>query len=179
MANGLITGPVVDINSAPNPPAGKYIWGLDTDGILRKKDSSGVKTPVSEADLNDKVKISANDTTEDFLLAKLQGSTGRIVLTEENDGGNESIKIDIGPNIAETFAVDLDSADANVTRVEAGGRTTFTITHGKNTLDVISEVYRLSDGRSLGWRVERTGLNTVEASRAGSVANGLFRIVLR
>ena len=83
MANGLITGPVVDINSAPNPPAGKYIWGLDTDGILRKKDSSGVKTPVSEADLNDKVKISANDTTEDFLLAKLQGSTGKILITEE------------------------------------------------------------------------------------------------
>ena len=77
-----------------------------------------------------------------------------------------------------SFNVDLDSSEATVSRVEAGGRTTFTITHGLGTLDLKPEVYRLSDGRTIGWRIERTGVNTVEASRNGSVADGLFRILM-
>ena len=77
-----------------------------------------------------------------------------------------------------SFNVDLDSADASVTRVVAGGRTTFTITHGLNTLDLKPEVFKLSNGRTMGWRIERTGLNTVDASRTGTVADSLFRIII-
>jgi len=76
------------------------------------------------------------------------------------------------------FAVDLDSAESTVVRVAAGGRTTFTVTHSLDTLDIKPEIFRLSDGRTMGWRVERTGVNTVEASRTGNVANGLFRIII-
>jgi len=76
------------------------------------------------------------------------------------------------------FAVDLDSAESSISRVVAGGRTTFTVTHNLNTLDLKPEVFRLSDGRTLGWRVERTGVNTVEVSRNGNIADGLFRILI-
>jgi len=77
------------------------------------------------------------------------------------------------------FNIDLDSAEASVTRVVAGGRTTFTITHNLNTLDLQAQVFRLSDGRGINWRIERTGVNTIDASRAGNVADGLFRILIQ
>jgi len=121
---------------------------------------------------NDKVKVSSNDTEAQFLSDKLVAGLG-ISLTELNDGGVETFQIS-----ALSFAVDLDSAEASVTRVFAGGRTTFTVTHNLNTLDVKPQVYRLSDGRTIGWRVERTGVNTVDVSRNGNIANGLFRAVI-
>jgi len=77
-----------------------------------------------------------------------------------------------------SFNADLDSALTSITRVFAGGRTTFTVTHNLNTLDIKPEIYRLSDGRSVGWRRERTSVNTIEVSRNGNVADGLFRITI-
>ncbi len=77
-----------------------------------------------------------------------------------------------------SFSVDLDSAESTVSRAFAGGRTTFTVTHSLGTLDIKPEVFRLSDGRTMGWRIERTGLNTIEASRTGNVSDGLFRVVI-
>ena len=46
----------------------------------------------SQTDLDEKVKVSANDTTADHLLAKLVAGTG-ITLAELNDGGNEQVEI--------------------------------------------------------------------------------------
>ena len=83
---------------------------------------------------------------------------------------------DITPSLS--FNVDLDSAESSVSRVFAGGRTTFTITHNLGTLDIKPEVFRLSDGRTIGFRVERTGINTVEVSRNGNIADSLFRLVI-
>ena len=77
-----------------------------------------------------------------------------------------------------SFSVDLDSAESTVSRAFAGGRTTFTVTHSLGTLDIKPEVFRLSDGRTMGWRIERTGINTIEASRTGNVSDGLFRVVI-
>ena len=76
------------------------------------------------------------------------------------------------------FSVNLANTEASVVRSEAGGRTIFTVTHSLNTLDIKPEVFRLSNGRTVGWRIERTGANTIEASRSGSVSNGLFRIII-
>ena len=76
-------------------------------------------------------------------------------------------------------AVDLDSALSNVTRTVAGGRTLFEVTHNLNTLDIMVEIWRISDGRTLSWRVDRTGVNTVELSRAGTVADGLHRVKIK
>jgi|TARA_R110002153_G_scaffold209897_1_gene362490 hypothetical protein len=221
----------VDNASVPNAATGRFILFLDTDGIWKKKDESGNVTPVSEDDLNDKVKVSANDTTEGYLEDKVQGLTDKISVSTLNDGSNESLQITVGSdifditnktsdNISEgatnlfltsaesalissalqsgnnvselvndagyitssslkpSFNVNLDSVQASVTRVFAGGRTTFTVTHNLNTLDLKPEVFRLSDGRTIGWRIERTGVNTINVSRAGNIANNLFRVVI-
>ena len=74
--------------------------------------------------------------------------------------------------------INLDSAESSITRATAGGRTIFTITHNFNTKDVLDRVYRISDDRRINWRIETPTVNTLEASRAGTVADGLFIILI-
>jgi len=98
---------------------------------------------------------------------------GKATLTTRDDAGNDTTYLVVN------FNIDLDSTLGAVTRAVAGGRTTYTVTHNLNTLDVIVQVYRVSDGRGINWRIERTGVNTVEASRAGTVTDGDFRILIK
>jgi len=49
------------------------------------------------------IKVSANDTTQNYLLSKLVAGRA-IVLTEQNNGGNENIKVDIDINTNTNFA---------------------------------------------------------------------------
>ena len=68
-------------------------------GLFRKLDNGSTtnweKIPddIIVAITDVKVKVSSNDTTSDFLLSKLVAGTN-VTLTEQNDGGNENIKID-------------------------------------------------------------------------------------
>lgn len=54
-------------------------------------DGTGEYDPRSGADNKD-VKVSSNDTTADFLDTKLVAGTN-VTLTEQNDGGNETLEI--------------------------------------------------------------------------------------
>ena len=119
--------------------------------------------------------IAYNDGLAGELIVKHTPSITDYTQTHQADNGI----IALTKNIPKAFfAVDLDSAESSISRVVAGGRTTFTATHNLDTLDLKPEVFRLSDGRTLGWRVERTGVNTVEVSRNGNIADGLFRILI-
>lgn len=108
-----------------------------------------------------------------FQINQVSTSTRRTA-TWQDKNGTVAYLDDLKP----AFNVNLDNAEASVNRSVGGGRTTFTVTHNQNTLDLKPEVFRVSDGRTVGWRVERTGVNTIEASRNGNVANGLFRVVI-
>ena len=130
-------------------------------------------------------------------VKSIEGKTDLITITGAVDLDDVKSKADSdlqpGDNVSElvndagyitasslkpSFNVDLDSGEATVTRVFAGGRTRFTVTHSLNTLDIKPEVFRLSNGRTMGWRIERTGVNTVEARRNGNIADGDYRMVI-
>ena len=104
--------------------------------------------------------------------------TGEAQFTRRDSSGVD-IVYGTGGSVAPSFNVDLDSTIGSVSRAVAGGRTTFTITHGLSTKDVISQVKRLSNERIVDWRIETPTVNTIEASRAGTVADGLFRIIIK
>lgn len=115
------------------------------------------------------------DGANEIIFTASPTSNG-LTQTFQDTSGTIALLSDITPSLS--FNVDLDSSESSVSRVFAGGRTTFTITHNLGTLDLKPEVFRLSDGRTIGFRVERTGINTIEVSRNGNIADGLFRLVI-
>lgn len=181
-----------------NPPAGKYFIFLDSSNSdsLTLRDDSGNDTvyasgtiPTQLNDLSDviitaladnQIIMSTGGNFKNFLLELNRcddvnittPATGQYLVYNGSNWVNETVS-------ADQFNVDLDSAEASVTRAVSGGRTTFTVTHSLNTLDLIVQVFRLSDGRGINWRIDRTGVNTIEASRAGTVADGQFRILIQ
>lgn len=76
------------------------------------------------------------------------------------------------------FAVDLDDSETEVTRVFAGGITTFTVNHGLNSQDAQVEVYRISDGKTVIGDYERTDANNIDIIGNGNVANDVYRVVI-
>ena len=92
--------------------------------------------------------------------------------------GANDITIDAAGGGTGDFSVTLDSSLSTVTRTVAAGVTTFAVTHSLNTEDIQAEVYRLSDKETIGWTIVRTSVNVIECSRAGSVADNLFRVVI-
>lgn len=113
--------------------------------IVFKSDSQAERTLSQLASLsgsNDKVKISSNDTTEDYISNKITGGDG-ITVTEINNGSNETFDIDVDLTDTNTFktvrttnetigvatvAADgkidetfLQTTDANITTLVGGG----------------------------------------------------------
>jgi len=151
--------------------SGLYIKDLDT-GSLSDWRKLNVKVNFTDAEFA-LVNAADNSKRAKIDLSLLTTST---TYTYQHQGKNGIIAhlSDLKPD----FNVDLDESEVSVSRVFAGGRTTFTVTHSLNTIDVKPVVFRLSDGRNIGWRIERTGVNTVDVSRNGNIANGLFRLVI-
>jgi hypothetical protein len=65
---------------------GTPVWTLVLDGS-----NAGVA-------VDEKVKVSINDTTEGYLLDKIVAANAEITVTEQNDGSNETIAIGLGPH---------------------------------------------------------------------------------
>ena len=77
------------------------------------------------------------------------------------------------------FAVDLDGAgEASVVRTFAGGVTSFVVTHALGTLDVITQVRQIADGKLALFEVESTSTNTITIRGNGSIADDVYRTVI-
>jgi len=92
-------------------------WGVDQDAggykltNLADGTSSGdavTYDQISGAFTDEKIKVSSNDTTADYLLAKLIGTANKIMATEVGDGGDEDLQLDIGADVFDKTADDLD-----------------------------------------------------------------------
>lgn len=86
--------PVAQADVVANIPAapffdGEFFYATDTDALY--VGDGGAWVAVGGGD-DEKVKVTANDTTADYLLAKLAAGTG-IAITEINDGGDEDAQI--------------------------------------------------------------------------------------
>jgi hypothetical protein len=161
------------ITLASNGTSGGVVDSVTGDGVDNTDPSNPILSFPDADQVNDS--ITANKFVTSALITLINSAlqSGDNVSELTNDAGYITAS-----SLPPSFNVDLDSAESSVTRVFAGGRTTFTVTHNLNTLDLKPEVFRLSDGRSISWRRERTGVNTVEVSRTGNVADGLFRILI-
>lgn len=81
--------------------------------------------------------------------------------------------------ITSKFAVDLDGAgEATVTRVFAGGVTTFSITHNLNTLDTVVQVKEIATGEEVTTEVDNTSVNTLDIIMNGNQADGVYRVTI-
>jgi len=161
-----------------NASGSRFLFTYKASGLYLSESGSWRKINNAQLLLNDdqfSVYNAADNTKQiSFDVSAISTATKRTA-TWPNKDGVVAFTSDI---VDLKFNVDLDSAESSVTRVFAGGRTTFTVTHNLNTLDIKPEVFRLSDGRTVGWREERTGVNTVEVSRNGNIADSLFRLVI-
>lgn len=82
------------------------------------------------------------------------------------------------PTVAK-FAVDLDGAgEASVTRVFAGGVTTFTVTHNLNTTDTIVQVKEIASGEEVIADVDNTAANTLDVKFNGNKADDVYRVTI-
>ena len=94
-------------NSAWNfdtPAEGWKTWVKDEDTTYQYTGSAWESTP----DVDEKAKVSANDTTTGYLEDKIVGTANKISVTVLNEGGNEQLKIDKGSDIFDKAVDDLD-----------------------------------------------------------------------
>ena len=171
------TGPVTAQN-------GDYNTSQVTESVnLYFTESRVANTPQVLANTS-KVSADGSVTTHNDVA---NAGSGQIITTPERTllgnaiqpGDNISdLNNDAGYVVRPTFNVNLNNAESSVSRTVSGGRTIFTITHNLNTLDVTAQVFRLADGRDINWRVERSSVNAIEVSRAGNIANNLYRVLI-
>lgn len=117
------------------------------------------------------------------------GAGGGAVKLQTNSGlGTTSNGLAVGAGTgivvsSGTVAVDVSDANGRVARRYATNigntsATTFTITHNLNSLDVIVQVYTVSDGSEVMADVSRTGVNTVSVAVASAPSTDQYRVVV-
>ena len=99
------------------------VW-KNADGDLSFKDANNATKTLSDlaaaAGSDEKVAISANDTTPDYLVNKITGGDG-VTVTETGDGGDETLDIDL--DLATDPGLEISSGALRV-KVKASGGVT-------------------------------------------------------
>jgi hypothetical protein len=76
------------------------------------------------------------------------------------------------------FSVNLDDAELTVTRVFAGGATTYTITHGLGEIDTVIQVKEIASGENIGALIDTVDANTIEVKLNGSSVNNTLKVTV-
>jgi len=78
------------------------------------------------------------------------------------------------------FSVNLDSTEGSVSRANAGGVTTFTVTHNLGTTDITYSVKRIADNKTVGVEMDTASTNTVDVAfnDAGNTNDNLYRVTI-
>jgi len=96
------------------PESGHVSLYADTaDSIIKAKDDTGTVTAYGDTK---KTKVSSNDTTEGFLEAKIVDGINSTV-TIDDEGGNETLQIDVVVAGVDDTAVDITGAIGSTTHV--------------------------------------------------------------
>ncbi len=168
-------------NGEPETPAtGRTVQWADTvTKTLRSKDDDGLVTAYGDTK---KVLVSSTDTTEGFLLDKLDAGGG-VTLTKTNPAGDEKITISIsgpmvfvGPYDAATNTPDLDVSPSGIFQgytykvTVAGDFFTEPVQVGDVLIASIDDPIALTD-----WAIVEANDNTTVSGPASSVDNAIAR----
>jgi uncharacterized membrane protein (Fun14 family) len=88
-----------------------------TSTILTFEDSTNGSVTLSDLLSDELVKVTSNDTTPGYLFSKVVGTSGKIVITELNDGSDEDLKINIGTDVFDTSINDTDDITEGTTNL--------------------------------------------------------------
>jgi len=147
--------------------AGEDETVIETTDIINWNDDETGSTFYTEASLKTflrtKTGLCCPESGAGGGVTSVNGQTGVVILDADDIDDSSTVN-----KFSSNFNIDLDSSESSVVRVFAGGRTTYTITHTLNSLDVTAQTFRLSNGRTVGLRIERTGVNTIDISRSGN-----------
>ena len=80
-----------------------------------------------------KVKTSSTDTTEGYLADKILGTTSKILVTKENAGANETLKVNIGTDVFDKVVDDTDDIKESTNKVFVTPAEKIAITHTNRT----------------------------------------------
>lgn len=131
-----------------------------TNGYVLTSAGAGQFTWADPASLvsgdDDKLKISANDTTDDYLLAKLVGTANKITFAEVNDGGNETLQANIGSHV-------FDKSVDTTTNITEGAKLFFT---NERAQDAVAAA--LTNSSTVLWTYN-DGANTISAAASLSI----------
>lgn len=144
-----------------------YFWAnayvtTDNDGTdLKLKDGNNSETTLSTLTAaswsDEKVKISSNDTTSDFLINKITGGDG-ISVSEVTDWGNEDLDIDIDTTDTSVFVTSASTSKIPKTDATNGYLREF-INSNADWLATETEPWlmpeRASDAETLAWTANK------------------------
>ncbi len=155
----------------PGAPTAGQIWENTTDSVIKFYDGATTKVLVDTT-------VVSSETVQGLIELATQA---------EATAGTDAVKaitpatlagVISGLSIPKTYGVDLNSVEADVTRVFAGGQTTYTVAHNQNISVTVSEVKEISTGEKVIADGKEVDANTFEVSFNGNSTDNTFKLSL-
>ena len=155
----------------PGAPTAGQIWENTTSGKIKFYDGANTKVLVDTT-------VVSSETVAGLIQLATQaeataGTATGLAITPATLAGVIS-----GLSIPKTYGINLDSAETDVTRVFAGGQTTYTVAHNQNITVTVSEVKEISTGDVVLVDLTEVDANTFEVNFNGNSTDNTFKLSL-